>query len=182
MSFVLAAYVVPACAVWAALGLVLGAVSALGSVVAPVACLTAGVYGLGYGVVEVSGLAWPAAPGRRWQVPQGFLIGADSRRRVLIWGAILGPGWLTRNPYAAFGLLPLLVLGTGQVVAAVVLAALIGAAHGSGRALALLRDAAAPSADPFELVLRSIRWRQADGVALLAVAGAALMVAARLPR
>ncbi len=140
------------------------------------ACLAAAAYGLGYGLIEVSGRAWPPAPGRRWQVPQELVIAAGDRRRILIWGAVLGPGWLTRNPYAAFGLLPVLVLGAGRVSQAVVLAALIGAAHGGGRAAALLRDARAPASDPFALLLTSVRWRVTDGFALLVVAGAALVV------
>lgn len=172
----------PALAVWAVAGLVLGSVAALAVPVRALACLAAAVYGIGYGLIEVSGLAWPPAPGRRWQVPQGLVIATGDRRRLLIWGAVLGPGWLTRNPYAAFGLLPLLVLGAGDVIEAMVLAALIGVAHGAGRAAALLRDARAPAPDPFALLLRSVRWRVTDGFALLVAAGAALVVGGHVLR
>jgi hypothetical protein len=57
----------------------------------------------------------------------------------------------------------------------VALAAAVGLAHGTGRALALLRDArpgrAAP--DPMRIVLASMYWRTLDGYVLLVTAGAA---------
>lgn len=177
----LAAYAAPAAAAWALLGLVLAALP-----IGLPALVVAAVYGAAYGVIEVSGTPWPA-PGRRWQVPQDYLIGASSRRRVVIWGSILGPGFLTRNPYAGFGMLLALVaavggltsgpLASGRLTAGIVLAAGVGIAHGCGRALALLRDSASPPDDPFGLLLRSLRWRMTDGLALLAVAGAAVVTA-----
>ncbi|HUA41022.1 MAG TPA: hypothetical protein VMA32_05635 [Streptosporangiaceae bacterium] len=168
----LAAYVLPAAVVWAMLGLLFGVLP-----IATAAAVAAAVYGAGYGVVEASGMARPAAPGRRWQVPQDLLLGGSGRRRVLLWGAILGPGLLTRNPYASFGMLVVLAATAGGFPAGVVVAALIGAAHASGRALAVLRDSARPQDEPFALLLRSLRWRVLDGMALLAVAGAAFVTA-----
>jgi hypothetical protein len=170
---VLAAYAVPAMAMWAVIGLLLAALPialvALGAVV---------LYGCGYGAVEILGTARPSAPGRNWQVPQDLMIGASGRRRVLVWGAVLGPGFLTRNPYAGFGALPLLLASLGSVPVAVAVAALVGMAHGSARALALLRDAARLQPEPIGLLLRSLRWRTLDGLGLLAVAGAGLATAA----
>jgi hypothetical protein len=175
VAAVLTAYVVPAIAVWTMIGLGLAAlpvgVTARAAVVA---------YGLGYGAVEVAGATWPAAPGRSWQVPQALMIGASGRRRVLVWGSILGPGFLTRNPYAGFGMLPLLVASTGSVQAGAAVAALIGAAHGAGRAIALLRDVARRPGEPVALLMRSLRWRRVDGLALLAVAAAMASSAGRL--
>ena len=174
----LVSYALPAAAVWALLGLVLGALP-----VAPAAIVAAALYGCGYGVVEASGMARPAAPGRRWQVPQDLLLGQTGGRRVVLWGAILGPGLLTRNPYASFGMLVVLAATVGSLPAGVWVAALIGAAHASGRAFAVLRDSArsqdegSAHAEPFALVLRSLRWRVLDGLALLAVAGAAIVTA-----
>jgi hypothetical protein len=168
----LAAYVLPAAAVWALLGLLLGVLP-----IATAAVVAAAVYGTGYGVVEASGMARPAAPGRRWQVPQDLLLGGSGCRRVLLWGAILGPGLLTRNPYASFGMLVVLAATSGGLPAGVLVAALIGAAHAGGRALAVLRDSARPQDEPFALLLRSLRWRVLDGMALLAVAGAAIVTA-----
>lgn len=171
----LAAYAIPAAVVWAGLGLILTALPFSATVLAAGALVAIALYGGGYGIVEASGRARPRPPGASWQVPQDMIIDAGDRRRVLTWGAILGPGFLTRNPYAGFGLLPLLLLaGAGQVKAGLMTGAVIGVAHGSGRALALLRDARTRTAEPLELLLTMVRWRILDGFALLAVAGAAL--------
>jgi hypothetical protein len=174
---VIAAYLVPAALVWAVLGLVLGVVVQAVHALATAAVIAAAVYGCGYGAAEVCGSAWPAAPGRRWQVPQDLLIGASGVRRVLVWGAILGPGFLTRNPYATFGILPVLVAAAGRLPAAIAIGGLAGAAHAAGRAGALLRDSASPQHQPFALLLRSLRWRVLDGLALLTMAGAAIVTA-----
>jgi hypothetical protein len=174
---VLAAYIVPAAAVWAAIGLVIGAASLAAHALAMAAVLAAAIYGCGYGLGEVCGSPWPAAPGRRWQVPPDLLIGAGGNRRTLVWGAILGPGFLTRNPYAGFSILPVLVAAAGQLPAGIALAGLVGAAHGLGRAAGLLRDSSGPQPQPFALLLRSLRWRVLDGLALLTVAGAAIVTA-----
>ena len=171
----LAAYAVPATIIWVGLGLVLGALALAVPAFAAAALAVASVYGLGYGVIQVSGRARPRAPGRNWQVPQRMLISAGTRRRVLIWGAILGPGFLTRNPYAGFGMAVILVGCAGRLLPALVVAIGAGVAHGSGRALALLRDARVRVAEPFDLLLTSLRWRMLDGLALLMVAGVALV-------
>ena len=169
MSLVLAAYAGPAAVAWAVIGLVLGALP-----VAAVALVVAAVYGAGYGVIESMGRPKPRPPGSSWQVPQRMLIGVGARRRVLTWGVVLGPGFLTRNPYAGFGMAVVLVGCAGHPAPGLAVAAVAGVAHGSGRALALLRDARRRLADPFELLLTSMRWRMLDGLALLAVAGAAI--------
>lgn len=172
----LAAYALPAAAVWAVLGLALTSLP-----IGTAALLATVLYCALYGTPESFGLSRPRAPGRSWQVPQDFVIGAGSRRRALVWGSILGPGFLTRNPYAGFGALLLLVAGVGGLASGLTVAALVGVAHGTGRALALLRDASSPQDDPFALLLRSLRWRALDGLALLAIAGAAAVtVAGRL--
>jgi hypothetical protein len=169
------AYAVPAVAVWAALGLCLGALP-LGLP----ALVLAAAYAAVYGVVEATGSLGLSPPGSRWQVPQTMVLGAPRWRRILVWGSVLGPGFLTRNPYAGFGLLPIAVAATGTVRAAAALAALIGLAHGTGRGLALLRDARPGMADdPMRLVLTSMYWRMFDGFALLVIAGAAITACAR---
>jgi hypothetical protein len=181
---VLAAYIVPAAVAWAAIGLALSLLAQAAHWLATAAVAAAAVYGCGYGAAEVRGSPWPAAPGRRWQVPQDLLIGVSGSRRVLIWGSILGPGFLTRNPYAGFGLLPVLVATSasglpagGRVLAPIVVGGMVGATHAAGRAGALLRDSARRQDQPFALLLRSLRWRVLDGLALLTVAGAAIVVA-----
>jgi hypothetical protein len=174
VSLLLAAYAVPAAVIWAGLGLLLGALDAAAPPVAAAALVVAAGYGVGYGVIEASGRARPRAPGSNWQVPQRMLIGAGSGRRVLTWGFTLGPGFLTRNPYAGFGMAIVLVGCAGRPLTALLVGAGAGVAHGSGRALALLRAARVQAPEPFELLLTLLRWRMLDGFALLAVAGAAI--------
>ena len=133
-------------------------------------------YGVLYGVLEADGRARPAPPGSRWQVPSEWVRGVSRRRRLMVWGSLLGPGFATRNPYAGFWLLPLAVAAVGNIGYGVLLAAAIGAAHSTGRALGLLR--AGPDVDVhsyLQSTLRSMYWRMADGLALLAAAGAAAM-------
>jgi len=169
---VLASYALPAVAIWIALGACLAAIR-LPAVA--LACATA--YGCYYGISELAGRR--GSPGRRWQVPQSMMIGASPRRRLVVWGALLGPGFLTQNPYAGFGLLPLAVAamraaGAGPCLA---LAAVIGLAHGTARAAALLRDVRRPgpvtATGQLDLLLKTIYWRRFDGVVLLAIAATA---------
>ncbi len=159
----------PAIAAWAVLGALLGALP----LTRPALVLTT-AYAVCYGVTEVAGRQRLRAPGTSWQVSQTMVINSPRWRRILVWGSVLGPGFATRNPYAGFWLLPLIVASAGGVRAAVSLAVVIGFAHGAGRALALLRDAG-PSAgrDPMRMVLGSMRWRLVDGLILLVIAGAA---------
>jgi len=160
---------------WLAAGLCLAALPLAG-----VALVVAVVYGCYYGGLELAGLRGLAVPGRRWQVPQSMMINASPRRRILVWGAILGPGFLTQNPYAGFGLLPVAVAamraaGSGASLA---LAAAIGLAHGAARAAALLRDVrrstTATATGQLGVLLKTLYWRRFDGAALLAVAAAAV--------
>lgn len=170
----------PALVTWLALGLGLAALPLTG-----VALVVAVAYGCYYGGVELAGRRGLSVPGRRWQVPQSMMINASPRRRILVWGAILGPGFLTQNPFAGFGLLPVAVVamraaGTG---ACLTLAAAIGLAHGTARAAALLRDirrgAPAGPAGQLDVLLKTVYWRKFDGMALLAVAAVAALVSAR---
>jgi hypothetical protein len=183
---VLAAYAAPAAAVWALLGLVLTATRLTGLALAAVVG-----YACCYGAIEVWGRRGVRPPGRAWQVPQSMMIEASPRRRVLIWGAILGPGLATRNPLAGFGLLPLAVAAMGGTGAGIALGVAIGLAHGSARAVTLLRDvrqlspaqgARGPAADAsggsapdvltthLHLVLKTVYWQRLDGAVLLAAA------------
>jgi len=172
---VVIAYALPAAAAWIVLGLLLNALP-----LSRAALVLIVAYGACYGLVEATGRARPAPPGSRWQVPQTMVAGVPSRRRVLVWGSVLGPGFATRNPYAGFALLPLAVAGAGQIPAGIALAAAVGVAHGTGRALALLRDARdAATADHLRMVLKSLYWRTFDGFALLVVSGTAVIVCLR---
>ena len=200
---VIAAYALPAAAVWTAIGFVLTTVRLTGFALA-----AAVAYGGYYGAAEVSGRRGLPPPGRAWQVPQTMLLGAPVRRRVLVWGALLGPGFATRNPYAGFGLLPLAVASMPATSAGLAVGAAVGLAHGTARAAALLRDvrdlrpgpaSPVPAAGAWlaaaggggitesradaltthlDVLLRTVYWRRIDGAVLLAAAAAALAAGA----
>jgi hypothetical protein len=190
---VIAAYAVPAVLIWALAGLGLGALGELVPGVRAIALAAVAAYGGYYGATELAGWRGLAPPGRSWQVPQTMLLDAPPRRRVLVWGALLGPGFATRNPFAGFGLLPLAVAAMPGAGAAAALGATIGLAHGTARAAALLRDVreldrapaavmrlavvtAGPGGGPevlpthLDMLLKTIYWRRFDGAVLLAVA------------
>ena len=133
-------------------------------------------YGAFYGVLEVGGMARPAPPGSRWQVPSEWVRGVSRQRRAVVWGSMLGPGFATRNPYAGFWILPLAVAAVGDLAYGLLLAAAIGAAHSTGRALGLLRDVKDVDVNSYlQSTLRSMYWRKVDGFVLLVAAGAAVM-------
>jgi hypothetical protein len=168
----LIAYAIPAIASWALLGLVLnlGPLSQLA-----VALVVA--YGAYYGFIEATSRRGLPAPGRQWQVPAKWVINVPARRRIMVWGALLGPGFATPNPYAAFGLLPLLIASMGRVSEGVAVAVTVGLLHSASRAMALFRDVRdIDSADYMHSVLKSIHWRTIDGLELLVVTGVAIMV------
>ena len=150
---VLAAYAVPAVAAWALLGLGLGATGAAVPGLRGVALAAVAAYASYYGALELSGRRGLPPPGRGWQVPQTMLIEASPRRRLLVWGALLGPGFATRNPFAGFGLLPLAVASMPGPAPAVAVGAAAGLAHGAARAVALLRDVREVSPAPASVAL-----------------------------
>jgi len=178
---------------WAVVGAGLGALGQFTPWVRGVALAAVAAYGACYGTAELSGRSGLRPPGRAWQVPQTMLLGAPPRRRVLVWGALLGPGFATRNPYAGFGLLPLALATMPGAGAAAALGAAIGMVHGTARAAALLRDVRELSQEPaglrlavvsagpgagssevlpthLDMLLKTIYWRRFDGVVLFAVA------------
>lgn len=165
-------YAVSAALVWALAGLLLNVYHLR----LPALALLA-IYCAYYGLTESTGLPGRPPPGSSWQVPQSFVIGTSRPRRILTWGGILGPGFFTRNPYAGFWLLPLGISLLNSVQAGVLAAAAIGFAHGSGRALALIRDArGADAASYLQSVLKLMYWRTFDGIMLLALGSMALVI------
>jgi hypothetical protein len=175
-----AAYALPGAVTWTVLGFCLAELPLTG-----IALVGAAAYGCYFGVAELAGNSGLAAPGRRWQVPQSMMINASPWRRVLVWGAILGPGFLTLNPYAGFGLLPLAVtaMKAAGVGACVALAALIGFGHGAARAAALIRDISracqVSAVGQLGLLLKTVYWRRLDGAVLLCLAATAAAAAVR---
>lgn len=93
----------------------------------------------------------------------------------MVWGGLLGPGFATRNPYAGFAALLLGIATFGSVKIGAAVAVAVGVAHGTARALALLRDAReVDHLDYLQSVLRSLYWRRFDGMMLLLLAGLSL--------
>ncbi len=133
--------------------------------------LIAGIYALVFGMCEALGL--PFRPfGLAWQVPAHWLKGRSARMQALIWGACLGPGLLTRNPYAGMWLLPLLLPLIHGRFAAMSVGIAIGVAHGGGRAFGVLRNRKHLNGSCTDsIILTQWRWRLVDGLALLLVAG-----------
>ena len=164
-----AAYVLPAVAVWGMISIVLWPLGSIPGLIS----LAAWVYALGYGIVETVGLPiWrPSVP---WQVPASWVAGRAPHVQALIWGATLGPGLLTRNPYAGMWLLPLLVAMRHSVLMALITGIAVGAAHGGARALGVLSNQRHLDARfaPMAAIGWQWRWQLIDGMALLLAAGA----------
>lgn len=137
------------------------------------------IYALYYGALESSGRPGLPPPGLKWQVPSHWVRQVSTLRRSLVWGSLLGPGFATRNPYAGFGVLVLIVASMGDLQRGVALAASVGLLHGLGRVTALLTNLRMLVPSRYtESILRSMRWRSFDGLALLLVAGVAVMTLA----
>ena len=133
------------------------------------------VYCAYYGLIEGAEIPGLGPPSRSWQVPKSFVTAASWRRATFVWGAMLGPGFATRNPFAGFAVLPLGVATIGDVRLGLAVAVAIGLAHGIARGVALIRDARSIcEANHFQSVLKSMYWRRFDGVALLFLGGLAL--------
>jgi hypothetical protein len=167
---------VSAAIVWAVVGLIVTALPLRSA-----ALVVGAAYSVYYGFMEASSRNGLPVPSTGWQVPQSFVRHGSWRRRVITWGSILGPGFLTRNPYAGFALLPVVIASVGNLRTGIVLAVAIGALHGAGRAIALLRDTREiDTANYLNSVLRSMYWRIFDGYTLLVMSGVILAICARV--
>jgi hypothetical protein len=172
----LASYIVPAAVAWALLGLLLHLLPLRSTALVLIA-----VYGVSYGLLESTGRARPSPPGSGWQVPSAWVRGVSARRRMWVWGALLGPGLATRNPYAGFGLLVLATAAVGSLRASLLVAVAIGVAHAFGRAAGLLRDVAMIGTGNYmQAVVASMYWRVFDGYALLVIGGLAVVTCLRV--
>lgn len=159
----------PGLLVWSVVGVLLNLAP-----VGTIALAMAAAYGCYYGAIQSLALPGLPPPGRRWQIPGAWVNGFSVKRRLVVWGTLLGPGFATRNPYAGFGMLCLIVATFRSVTYGALLAAVIGVVHGGARALALTRDIREiRGADYLLSVLRTIRWRTIDGILLVATAGVA---------
>jgi hypothetical protein len=129
-------------------------------------------YALVYGTAEMFGLPLRSFDSK-WQVPPSWVKGSVIKRNLL-WGTILGPGLITRNPYAGIWLLPLLIVLARNPLLMVLVGIGIGAAHGIARALGVLRNRKRleSSCDAMFLLGAQLQWRCRDGILLLVTAGA----------
>jgi hypothetical protein len=159
------AYAVPAALVWAPVGLLLGAVHSSNAVL-----IAALAYCTLFGLSEALALRLHA-PTSTWQVPAEWVIGKGRVAKTMTWGVLLGPGIVTRNPYAAMWLIPLLLALAGNPLAGLVAGAAVGVAHGTFRALGILDNAIHLGADVHCALLAYFRWRLIDGLVLLFLAG-----------
>jgi hypothetical protein len=136
--------------------------------------LLALVYALWYGLRETLGLQ-RGMLGLIWQVPTGWIKGRPPIVQALIWGTTLGPGFVTKNPYAGMWLLPLLVALNHNLLTTIIVAMAVGAVHAGARAIGVLRNRKCISVDVhahLKIMSAVSRWQYVDGLALLLAAGA----------
>lgn len=110
-----------------------------------------------------------------WQVPSHWIKGRPPIVQTLIWGTSLGPGLVTRNPYAGIWLLPFLIVLDRSPLMTLVVGIAVGAAHGGARAIGVLRNRSCMSTDVdayLKIMGAQQRWQYLDGLALLLAAGA----------
>lgn len=110
-----------------------------------------------------------------WQVPSHWIKGRPAIVQTLIWGTSLGPGLVTRNPYAGIWLLPFLIVLDRSLLMTLVVGIAVGAAHGGARAIGVLRNRSCMSTDAdayLKIMGAQQRWQYLDGLALLLAAGA----------
>ena len=162
------AYALPSAVVWSILGIVVQIFVALPIIII---CTTL-VYALIYGIAEVCSLPLRTVS-LTWQVPSGWIKGAGPIRKTWVWGSLLGPGLITRNPYAGIWLLLFMLAFSHHLLVALFFGAGIGAAHGIGRAIGVIKNHICFTSGESDLLIlgRVIRWRFFDGILLLFVAG-----------
>ncbi len=165
----IAAYVLPAAVVWGVLGVVFWPLGGI-PLIAP---LIAWAYALGFGIIETFAIPFQA-PSVAWQVPARWVKGRPKAVQILTWGPLLGPGLVTKNPYAGMWLLPLLLILNHSLDIAIVVGVVIGVAHGSTHALGVLKNMGYMKMNCSHLIIlgAQLRWRYVDGLALLLAAGA----------
>jgi hypothetical protein len=169
LAVAVGAFLVPATAVWAALG------AAASSIGAPRTFLwLTFAYAVCYALAE--GLSTRVrSPSSSWQVPFKWLKDRSQAKRIAIWGAMLGPGLLTRNPFAGMWVIPLLLGATGSALSGALAGATCGGLHGAARLAGIIRvqrEAQGPGCESALVVLRTLRWRAVDAIALACLSGA----------
>jgi hypothetical protein len=169
MTFYLAAYIFPAALLWGLLGLVLEPLRNVPMVLT----FGMGIYALCFGLTETFSLPL-RVPEIAWQVPARWVYRKSMVLKALIWGALLGPGLVTKNPYASMWLLPFLMVFDHQGVSTLMMSIALGVTHAGARAIGVLhnRSYLRDEACSHLLVLGArLRWRYLDGLVLLLLAG-----------
>lgn len=138
-----------------------------------VVTLVAWLYALVFGIAETFGLPL-RAPSLAWQVPAQWIKGRSPMVQTATWGALLGTGLVTRNPYAGMWLLPLLIALNHDLHTAMAIGMAVGIAHGGARALGVLNNRRHMGTNCSHLMIlgAQVRWKYRDGLALLLAAGA----------
>lgn len=160
----------PAALIWAVLATILRLLNGIPLLLPTLAAL----YALRFGILETLGIGF-RPPGLAWQVPSSWIKGHSVLAQTLTWGTTLGPGLVTKNPYAGMWLLPFLVALSSSPLMAIVFGLGVGAAHGLTRALGVLRNRRCIEMDEnayLSILAAESRWQYADGLALLLAAGA----------
>ena len=167
----MAAYILPSAIVWGILGMVLWPLHNIPWLMPLIAL----AYALWFGLLETLGIPF-RPPGLAWQVPSSWINGRPALVQALTWGSVLGPGLITRNPYAGMWLLPFLLAFNNSLLMAIGVGIAIGIAHGGARVLGVLNNRRQMDIDPDYTYLRilgaQMRWQYIDGLVLLLATGA----------
>jgi hypothetical protein len=129
------------------------------------------VYAAFYGLSEALMLGI-RVPSSKWQVPSSWILSHTHAGQVLVWGACLGPGLISRNTYASMWLLPFLLGLMGSSKVGLTLGLLVGTCHGVARAAGVISNARRGGGRRhLEVMSSQVYWRVFDGLVLLFAAG-----------
>ena len=156
-------HAIPGALTWGAIGLGLGSIGASRAALA-----VAAVYAVPFGLSETLGLRL-RVPTSRWQVPAHWVAGPNALRRVAVWGVTLGPGLVTRNPYAGMWMILPLLAAVGNPTAGLEAGVAVGLLHGAMRASGIAHIAVAWRGNVHRALMAYFGWRLIDGVMLLGV-------------
>lgn len=130
--------------------------------------VTIAVSALIAGFLEVAGRYAPIFSST-WQVPSSWVSGKTYWLRCLIWGAFLGPGFVTRNSLAGTWLLvaSLIPLTHAFGMPTFLMGGMIGVGQSSGRVAGITRQILGGRIDHMKGIIRQMRARRIDGLVLV---------------
>jgi hypothetical protein len=162
LFLLIVAHAAPAAVVWGVIGLALAAIRRPHD-----ALLIAGLYATIFGASEALSLRL-RPPTSTWQVPRHW-VGRHRglRRQAVGWGATLGPGLLTRNPYASIWLVVPLLAASNSPQAGLFTGIAVGVAHGAMRAGGIGHNALKLPGSVHTALAGYFGWRLLDGECLL---------------